>query len=157
MIRFALQSDLDEIVAVSKQFYDEIELDSVGYRFHDERIRESYQKGIDQDEHYVLLYMEDCQIIGVFFFSVRDEHYYFKNKRFAAEIVWHSLPTLPDNKRLRVMMQLFFAGEMFIKSIGGTCLYVGLDARKEFSHPGINKYLSKRGYSSIVTTYYKEV
>jgi len=157
MIRFALQSDLDEIVAVSKQFYDEIEMDSIGYRFHEDRIRASYQQGIDRDEHYVLLYVENCQILGIFFFSVRDEHYYFTDKRFAAEIVWHSLPSLPPKKRLKVMMQLFDAGEMYVKSIGATCLYVGLDSRKDFSHTGINKYLENRGYTGIVKTYFKEV
>jgi hypothetical protein len=155
MIRFAAQSDMDEIVAASRQFYDEIRLDDVGYAFHEECIRDSYQLAIDQDGHYVLLYIEDCRILGLFFYSVRDEQYYFKNRRFSAEIVWHSLPTLPPKKRLKVMMKLLEAGEMHIKSIGAEHLYIGIDARPEFKKEGIARYLTTRGFSNIVATYHK--
>ena len=157
MIRFAALADLEPIVALSREFYNEIDLDAVGYRFDEPRIRESYLKGIDCKDHFVLLYLEQGELLGLFFFSIRNEHYYFRNRCFGSEIVWHSKPDLPPLKRLRIMMKLFESGEMFMQSRGATGIYCGLDARKDFHHPGINKYLLRKGYSSIVNTYYKRL
>jgi hypothetical protein len=155
MIRFATHDDMDEIFAISRAFYDEIQLDDVGYRFDDEQIRASYQRGIDRDEHYILLYIEDCRILGLFFFSIRSETYYFRDRKFASEIVWHSLPSLPPQKRLKVMMRLLDAGLMFIDMSGAESTYCGLDARKEFHHPGINRALQKRGFAHIINMHHR--
>lgn len=155
MVRFAVQSDLDAIVEVSRIFYDEIRLDDVGYCFDEEQIRESYQRGIDKNEHYVLLYIENCQILGLFFFSIRSEHYYFRNRKFGSEIVWHSLPTLPKTKRLKVMLKVLDAGLMFSDTQGTENFYCGLDARKEFYHPGITRALEERGFNHIVNMHHR--
>jgi len=156
MIRFAVQSDLEEIVAASREFYDEICLDAVGYRFDEPRIRESYQSAIEFKGHYCLLYTENCKILGLFLFSIRDDNHFFTNKRFASEIVWHSLPSLNTVKRIKVMIKLFEAMEMYAINVRkATGIYVGLDARRDFAHRGINRYLEKRGYGQIVSTYYK--
>lgn len=158
MIRFGTLADMEPVVALSKEFYHEINLDAVGYRFHEPQIRASYTDGLSRsDGHHVLLYIEHGQILGLFFFRIRDEHYYFTNRRFATEIVWHSDPKLPPKKRLKIMMKLFDAGEMFMESQGCLNIYTGLDARKEHYHYGINKYLLRKGYNEIVTTYHKEV
>jgi len=155
MIRFMVQADMEEVVRASRLFYDEIDLDNVGYRFDEPQIRQSYQAAIDFREHYCLLYIEGGQTLGLFLFSIRSENHFFINKPFASEIVWHSLPSLLPVKRLKVMIKLFEACEMFTNLKGAGNPYVGLDARREFAHPGINRYLVKRGYGPIVTTYYK--
>ena len=155
MIRFATLADLEPIVALSREFYNEIDLDAVGYRFDDPQIRESYLKGIDCKDHFVLLYLEQGELLGLFFFSIREETYYFQNRTYGSEIVWHADPKLGALKRLKVMIKLFEAGEMFMQSRGVKVIYCGLDARPAFHHPGIHKYLQNRGYAAMATTYHR--
>lgn len=157
MIRPAVPTDFEEIIAVSRLFYEEIKLDDVGYRFDEEQIRASYLKGLTEEDHRVLLYIEDCRILGLYFFNIRTETYYFKDRKYAAEIVWHSLPDLPPGKRLKVMLNLLDAALMFTDMEGVENSYLGLDARKEFYCPGINRAVMQRGFNHIVNQYHRRL
>ena len=157
MIRLATIEDIDAIVSLSEDFYREIRLDEIGYRFDITQIRKNYLRSIECGNPFVLLYFEASELCGIFAFSIRDEHYFFSNRKFGAEIVWHTAPNLGSIKRLKIMIKLLAAGEMLMKVKGATGFYCQLDARREFYHPGINNYLIKSGYTSITTTYYKEI
>lgn len=157
MIRFAVDADLDELVAFCSKAYYSMDYDSTGYKFQPERVTHCVRGYITSPDYNILLYMENCKIMGVFIFTIIDHHHYFADKKYTTELVWHTDPEMSVYKQLRVMVKLFEAMEMYSKAQGSLDIYCGLDARPDYAHDGITRYLTKKGYGHTVKFYHKGV
>lgn len=156
MIRLADLDDIPGLMAISKPCYDQMSFDDYGWKYEPERIEESYRRGVQSDNHLLIVTEEDSEIIGLLFINISIESYYFKNNPYANEIMWHVTPLASQFKRSKYMLKMLDYAEKLLAGMGIKNLYVGADSRTEFS--GIaNNLVNKRGYQSISLRLYKEI
>jgi hypothetical protein len=154
MIRRAEFADIPEMLSLSREFYAEMDFDSLGYRFDADQVADSYRRGVENPDAFILTVAErEGELCGIFFAAILDASLYFKGHRFAQEVVWHAQPSLPDVRKSRVMIELLTAAESEMVRMGGMPFYLSTDTRSRFD--GVGQYLEKRGYKEMCRYWYK--
>jgi len=105
VIEEATLRELDEIVLVSKIFYDEMDFEKMGLSWDWITVRERIKGWIKSESAYVGAYKENGNILGVGILVLTPAMYNY-NELIATEIVWHSLPGLSSYKRGKIMFTL---------------------------------------------------
>ena len=155
MIRLATLADVPNIVAISKPCYDQMEFDSLGWKYDADRIAESYARGVTTDNHILIVAEDNGTIIGLLFINICTESYYFKYNPFAQEIMWHVLPSLSTYRRSKYMLKMLSFAEKILAERGIKNFYLGTDLREGFN--GVGKHLLKNNYQLVCTRLFKEI
>jgi hypothetical protein len=136
--------DIPSVVSILSEFAQEM-----GYPFSESTVERFIRVGI-HNEWLQSVYEEDGKALGVCCVMIAP-HLADASSLQAIEYVWHSLPSLPELKRARIMIALLDEMESFAKS-KKICLIVSTSEQ----YKSLGRYCESRGYKLIEHIYRKE-
>jgi hypothetical protein len=141
--------DLDEILVVSRIWYDSMDFDRFGKHFDIETIKALWKDSLISPFQYdVLVAREKNAIIGAFGIVYKTTHTWFKGILQGYELVFHADPRLPRFVQGKVMMKLLNEMLPKMQSRNADAIYVGFDPR----FPEVGDMLRRKGAVDVSGT-----
>lgn len=153
MIRPAVIEDVSEIVALCKEFYDEMGYAKLGHSFDDATVARTWQAWIESNMAEGFIAEDEGRAIGVGGIVLALGVMNLMEHK-AIETVWHTLPTLTAYKRAKYMMALFEAMEGWAKRQGARTIHFSTAVSKG---EAVDDFLCRNGYALTERHYVKEL
>jgi hypothetical protein len=141
--------DLDEIMEVSRVWYDSMEFDDCGKHFDPETIKALWKDSLLSPLKYdVLVARENNSIIGAFGIVYQTTHTWFKGILQGYELVFHADPRLPKFMQGKIMLKLLATMLPIMQTRNADAVFVGCDAR----YPEVMEMLIRKGGRLVTNT-----
>jgi hypothetical protein len=145
--------DIRQVVKLSFQCYQEMDLDSIGYRFDEAVIKRSWMSGV-QGEVFRGYVHDNGKIAGILGVTLPvATAFYDGSPRMAQEITFHADPALSAYTRIKTMLSLLDYAITDLRDIGVESLYINSDKR----YPALGKMLDSRGFKPVSEMHYRRL